>query len=142
MKEVRSGDTVKVHYTGRLKDDTVFDSSQGRPPLEFTVGGGQVIPGFDTGVLGMKEGDSKSIEIEAADAYGEHRGDLVFEVERSGIPENIELEEGIQLEMSQKDGNRIIVKVTGMTDEKVTLDANHPLAGKPLFFDIELVEIA
>ncbi|MBN2072199.1 MAG: peptidylprolyl isomerase [Candidatus Krumholzibacteriota bacterium] len=141
MSVVRQGDTIRVHYTGRLTDGTVFDSSEGRQPLEFTVGENQVIPGFDAGVVEMSPGDSKEVSIAADQAYGPSRPDLMLEIDRGQIPSEIELKKGLQLEMSQQDGERLIVTVTRFTDKSVTLDANHPLAGKDLVFEIELVEI-
>lgn len=139
--EVKKGDKVKVHYTGKFTDDTVFDTSEGREPLQFEVGQQQVIPGFESAMEGMKKGDKKSVTIEAANAYGPHHDHLVLNVDRAQMPGEIELAMGMQLEMSQEDGQPVIVTVTGLTEDKVTLDANHPLAGKDLIFDIELVEI-
>lgn len=138
----RSGDTVKVHYTGRLEDGSVFDSSEGRDPLEFTIGQGQVITGFEDLVKGMAVGEEKSARIPAASAYGDRREDLVLDVERSDIPENIDPEVGQVLKLQQPDGQAFAVTVVKVTEAAVTLDANHSLAGKDLSFDVKLVEIA
>jgi peptidylprolyl isomerase len=142
MSKAETGNTVKVHYTGRLNDDTQFDSSAGRDPLEFTLGTGQVIPGFEEAVTGMGLGDSKTVTIPAEQAYGPHHDDLILVVERSQIPAHINPEVGQQLEIHQQDGRAAAVVITEVTDESVSLDANHPLAGQDLIFDLELVEIA
>lgn len=142
MTVAKSGDTVRIHYTGTLSDGSVFDSSEGRDPLEFTLGSGQVIPGFDAGVTGMTVGDKKTVEIPCADAYGEKNPDAQQDVPRAQIPAEIPLELGIQLQMQAPTGQVIPVTVVGLTDDTVTLDANHPLAGKDLTFALELVEIA
>ena len=142
MTQVKSGDTVRIHYTGTLTDGTVFDSSAGRDPLEFTVGSGQIIPGLDKAIPGMAVGDKKSVPVPADEAYGPHHPEGVTSVPRGDIPAEIPLETGIQLQMSTPDGRQIPVTVTEVTAESVTLDANHQLAGKDLTFDIELVEIA
>ncbi len=143
MSKVKDGDTVKVHYTGTLtEEETVFDSSQDREPLEFTLGEGKLIPGFEKAVVGMEEGDETTVEIESGDAYGQRREDLELEVAKSDLPDNIEPEVGMQLQMQQQeDGQAIPVQITAVEDELVKLDANHPLAGKDLTFDIELIEI-
>ncbi len=142
MPEAKSGDKVKVHYTGKLEDNTVFDSSKDRPPLEFTIGSGSIIPGFENAVIGMQTGESKTFTIPPDEAYGQPRDELKMEVKKSDFPEDITPEVGQQLQMKRADGNVINVVVAEMEDDKVTLDANHPLAGKTLTFDIELVEIA
>jgi len=142
LGQVKKGDKVKVHYTGKLEDGTVFDSSQDKQPLEFTIGEGQIIPGFEDGVVGMDIGDKKSLTIPPEKAYGDNRDDLIIEVNKTDIPENIKPSVGQQLQIKQPDGNVIGVTITGMADESVTLDANHPLAGKTLQFDVELVEVA
>lgn len=144
MSKVKEGDTVKVHYTGKLGDGSVFDTSRERnEPLEFTLGQGQLIPGFEKAVEGMNVGDSTTVDIPSGEAYGERRDDLELEVSRNELPDNIEPEVGMQLQMQQQqNGKAIPVQITEVSDEKVTLDANHPLAGKDLTFDIELVEIS
>jgi peptidylprolyl isomerase len=141
MSKAKEGDVVKVHYTGRLDDGSVFDSSEGREPLEFKVGEGQVIDGFDAAVTGMAIGDKKQVRIEATNAYGEHRDELVQQVERSSMPDDLKLEVGIQLQAQQPDGQVMVLSIVELSDTMVTLDANHPLAGKDLTFDISLVEI-
>ena len=141
MSHAKSGDTVKIHYTGTLDDGTQFDSSQGRDPLEFEVGSGQVIPGFDKAVEGMTVGDSKSVRIEADEAYGPRHDQLVQEVDRSVLPDDLNPETGMALQSSSPDGQVTQFMVTDVTDQTITVDANHPLAGQALSFDIELVEI-
>ena len=139
-KRAGRGDTVRIHYTGTLDDGSVFDSSRGRRPLEFTVGSGQVIPGFDAAVTGMSVGDEKTVTIPAGEAYGERHGDQELTVERAQLPDDMDPAVGDQLQMS--DGtNQFLVRVTAVTKETVTLDANHPLAGKDLTFALELMEI-
>ena len=141
MSQAKSGDTVKIHYTGTLDDGTQFDSSQGREPLEFEVGSGQVIPGFDKAVEGMAVGDSKSVRIEADEAYGPRHEQLVQEVDRSLLPDDLNPEAGMALQSSSPDGQVTQFMVTDVSDESITVDANHPLAGQALSFDIELVAI-
>ncbi|MCC6964173.1 MAG: peptidylprolyl isomerase [candidate division Zixibacteria bacterium] len=141
MAAAKSGDTVRVHYTGRLADGTVFDSSEGREPLEFTLGEQQVISGFDRAVSGMQVGESVTVTIPVDDAYGRHRDNLVIQVDQSQFPADIKPELGLSLRMQQPDGSTVRVRITALEAGKVTLDANHPLAGEDLVFDIELVEI-
>lgn len=141
MAQAKSGDTVRVHYTGRLEDGTVFDTSRERDPLEFTLGQHQVIPGFEQGVIGMETGEAKKIEIPSAQAYGPHDVRLVTEVSRDQIPPDLKLKVNDRLQVGRRDGGTAIVKVTAVSDSSVTLDANHPLAGEDLTFDVELVEI-
>ncbi len=143
MPKVKDGDTVKVHYTGKLTEDgTIFDSSEDREPLEFTLGEGQLIPGFEEAVIGMEEGDDTTVEIASADAYGERREDLELEVAKDDLPDEVDPQVGMQLQMQQQeDGRAIPVQITAVEDDFVKLDANHPLAGKDLTFDIELVEL-
>lgn len=137
----QQGNTVKVHYTGKLEDGTVFDSSQGRDPLEFTLGEGKIIPGFEKMVEGMTPGDSKEAHIPSDEAYGDRRDDMMLEVSREQIPAEIEVEVGQQLQVRQQDGQTMPVTVTDIGESSVKLDANHPLAGKDLLFEVELVEI-
>lgn len=141
MGTARPGNTVKVNYTGRFDDGTVFDSSANRKPLEFEVGAGQVIPGFDEAIDGMSPGESKTVNIPADQAYGPHHDELVMVVDRKEFPEDLNPEIGDQLQLLQPDGRTAIVTVTESSDQSVTLDGNHPLAGKDLTFDVELVEI-
>lgn len=142
MTEVKTGDTVRIHYTGTLADGSTFDSSAGRDPLEFTVGSGQIIPGLDKAMPGMAVGDSKKVDVVADEAYGQPDPAARQSVPRTEIPADIPLDLGTQLQVQTPDGQTMAVTVAEVTEEQVTLDANHPLAGKDLTFDIELVEIA
>jgi peptidylprolyl isomerase len=141
MTQAKAGDTVRVHYTGTLTDGTQFDSSSGRDPLEFTVGSGQIIPGLDKEIPGMEPGEKKQVKIAPEEAYGERDPSRVQTIPRDKIPENIPTDPGTQLQMQTPQGQAIPVTVMEATDSEVTLDANHPLAGKELTFDVELVEI-
>ena len=141
MGTVKTGDTVRIHYTGTLADGTSFDSSQGRDPLEFTVGSGQIIPGLEKALPGMSVGEQKVVGVPAADAYGEHNAQGLQQVPREQVPEEIPLDPGTRLQVQTPDGRTLPVTVTDVTEEVVVLDANHPLAGKDLTFAIELVEI-
>jgi len=141
MAQAKKGDKVKVHYTGKLEDGSVFDSSGGESPLEFTLGQGQVIPGFDQGVLGMEPGESKVLNIPVDRAYGPYNPDGVFEIERSELPPDIPLEVGMRLQGNQPGGRVAEITVVEFDDSKVKMDGNHPLAGKALTFEIQLVEI-
>ena len=141
MTQVKQGDTVQVHYRGKLDDGTVFDSSQGRGPLEFTVGQGHMIAGFQDAVVGMDAGDSKTVHIPAAQAYGPRDESVVLSMSREKMPEDIDLEISDRLQVRRKDGTMVNVTVTDISESSVTLDGNHPLAGQDLVFDIELVGI-
>ena len=141
MSTAQSGNKVRVHYTGRLDDGEVFDSSEGGTPMAFTIGSGQVIPGFDSGVLGMAVGDTRTIRIPCADAYGEHRADGVMDVPRGEFPPDMPLEVGTSVQGQQQSGQVVNFTIMAVTEEAVTLDANHPLAGKDLTFDLTLVSI-
>lgn len=140
VAQAKNGDTVRVHYTGTLDDGSQFDSSAGRDPLEFTLGQGQIIPGFEEAVLGMAQGESTSVTIPPEAAYGPRQDHLVLTVDKDQLPEDIDAKVGDHLEMKGEE-QTMVVRVTEVSDTSVTLDANHPLAGKPLKFDIELVEI-
>ncbi len=142
MQQVKKGDTVKVHYHGKLTDGTTFDSSEGRQPLEFEVGSGMVISGFDNGVLGMAVGDKKTVHIPVEEAYGPKREDLLMEFPLDRFPPDVQPEVGMVLNMSNGDGQQLPVVIAEVKDDVVVLDANPPLAGQDLVFDIELVEIA
>lgn len=142
MIEVKKGDNVKVHYTGKLNDGTVFDSSEGGKPLEFSVGSGQVIAGFEEGVVGMKVGESKVIEIPVEKAYGERNDAMVIQAPIEQVPPDLNPELGMRLEMGGANGEILRVVVTEITDTHITLDANPPLAGKDLTFEVEVVECA
>ncbi|GAA3925225.1 FKBP-type peptidyl-prolyl cis-trans isomerase [Chitinophaga oryziterrae] len=139
--QVKNGDTVRVHYHGRLTDGTTFDSSEGRDPLEFQVGAGMVIKGFDNGVIDMKVGDKRTLEIPVDEAYGPKNAELIMEFPKDNIPAELNPEVGMDLQMSNPEGQVFPVKVAAIGSEFITLDANHPLAGEALVFDIELVEI-
>jgi peptidylprolyl isomerase len=141
MQSAKAGDTVRVHYRGTLDDGSVFDSSEGRDPLQFTLGSGQVIPGFDNAVTGMNVGDERTVTIPAAEAYGTHRDDLVLVVGRDNLPPDLQVQIGDRLQLDQG-GHAFTVIVTDLTDHEITLDANHPLAGRNLTFALQLVEIA
>lgn len=141
MSQAKSGDTVRIHYTGTLSDGTEFDSSAGRDPLEFALGSGQVIPGFDKAVEGMKVGDNKSVSIEPEDAYGEKHDQLIQDVPKSALPDDMDPEIGMRLQSQLPDGQVVHLVVTAVADESITVDGNHPLAGHTLTFDIDLVEI-
>jgi len=150
MPQAKQGDTVRVHYTGRLPSGEVFDSSEcsddgcgcgDGSPLEFTIGSQQVIPGFEAGVVGLAPGESRTVTIPVEEAYGPHKPEMVFDVPRDQVPDHIDLTMGNHLQMSQEDGQAFTVLITGVTDTMVTLDANHPLAGRELVFDLKLVEI-
>ncbi len=142
MSQAKSGDTVKIHYTGTLDDGTQFDSSEGRDPLEFQVGSGQVIPGFDKAVEGMAVGESKKVAIPPEEAYGERQDQMIQEVPKSALPPDLEPEVGMALSARNQAGNEMRLTVTEVKDDAITVDGNHPLAGKSLNFDIELVNIA
>jgi peptidylprolyl isomerase len=142
MTKAKKGDAVKIHYTGRLQDDSVFDSSSGREPLQFSIGKGQVIPGFEDAVTGMMVGEKKTVEIPCDKAYGKRDPSMVMVVERQHVPAEINPEVGQRLEMGGPSGELIVVNVIEINDENITLDANPPLAGEDLVFDIELVEIS
>ncbi|MBT3394162.1 MAG: peptidylprolyl isomerase [Waddliaceae bacterium] len=141
MTTVKNGDTVKVHYTGTLEDGTVFDTSRDLDPLEFTIGSDQVILGFNDAVIGKKVGDANIITIPSEEAYGPYRDDMVIEVPKTNFPEDITPVIGQNIQLQDEDGNIAVAAIEGLTDETVTLNANHPLAGKDLTFDIELMEI-
>jgi peptidylprolyl isomerase len=141
MEQAKQGDTVKVHYTGKLENGTVFDTSRNRHPLQFTIGRGQVIAGFEQAVVGMNTGESKTAIVPVDQAYGPRRQDMIITMERSQLPPDLNPSIGQRLELTQMDDQRVLVTVTGITTTTMTLDANHPLSGKNLTFDIELVGI-
>ncbi len=141
MAAAKKGDNVKIHYKGTLLDGTVFDSSEGREPLGFTLGSGQVIPGFDEAVMGMSEGEAKNVTIPVDKAYGPRNDELVMPVPLSQVPADLKPEVGQQLQMGGPDGQPVMVKIVDITDEHIMLDANPPLAGEDLIFDLELVAI-
>jgi len=139
---VKKGDKVKIHYTGRIKDGQVFDTSQKRGPFEFEIGSGSVIPGVDNAVTGMKPGDKRKVTVPPKDAYGERDQNLLIDLPKDKIPADVEPQVGMRLSLSNPKGQTLPVLVTEVGDQSIKLDANHPLAGKDLIFDIELLEIA
>lgn len=141
MSQVKEGDAVQVHYTGKLQDGTVFDSSREREPLTVKVGSGEVIPGFEKGIIGMAVGETKTLTLNPDEAYGQKRDDLVVEVDKNQFPEHITPKVGERLQVKQPDGSLVNVQITDIEDSTVTLDANHPLAGESLVFEVELVGI-
>jgi peptidylprolyl isomerase len=141
MSQAEKGSTVKVHYTGTLTDETVFDSSRERDPLEFTLGEGQMIKGFDEAVQGMKVGETKKVTVPTDEAYGPKQDEAMVTVSKTQLPEGMEPAVGMQLEATQQDGRKQLLVVADVKEEDVVLDANHPLAGKDLVFDIELVDV-
>lgn len=140
-QQAEQGDTVQVHYTGRLDDGSVFDSSRENEPLEFELGSGRVIPGFESAVEGMSVGDSQEVELDPDEAYGERRDDLVMPVSRDQLPEELDPEVGDALEVQLGSGERTTATVVEADDSSVTLDLNHPLAGRTLNFEVELLDI-
>ncbi len=141
MAQAKQGDTVNVHYTGKLENGTVFDTSRSRHPLQFTIGKGQVIAGFEQAVVGMNSGELKTTTIPVDQAYGQRRNDMIVTVERKQLPPDLDPKVGQRLELTQVDDQKVLVTVIALTDTTLTLDANHPLAGKILMFEIELVGI-
>lgn len=141
MSNVKKGDTVKVHYTGTLQDGSVFDSSRSREPLEFKIGSGSLIPGFEKAVLGLSIGESTKVDIPSGEAYGEVRDEMIISVERDKLPADIDPQVGMQLQVQQPNGQAMPVVISEVNDTHITIDANHPLAGRDLTFEIELVEV-
>jgi FKBP-type peptidyl-prolyl cis-trans isomerase 2 len=141
MSEAKNGDIVKVHYTGTLEDGTVFDSSEEREPLQFIIGKGQLIKGFEEAVIGMSVGETKSVRIPSDEAYGSHREELLLKFNKSDFPPSIEPKEGLVINLVSPDGKTIFATIIEISGDSLTLDANHPLAGKDLTFNIDLVEI-
>jgi len=141
MSQVKEKDTIKLHYTGKLSDGQVFDSSVEREPIEFTVGEGKIIPGLEKGVIDMKVNEKKTIEIAKDDAYGDASDELFQEVKKEQLPEDIKPEVGMGLVSKNPDGSERQLRVADVKDDHIVVDANHPLAGKDLVFDVELVEI-
>ena len=141
MTQAKTGDTVRIHYTGTLEDGSTFDSSSGSDPLQFEVGSGQIIPGLDNAVAGMEIGDKKTVQVPADDAYGQPNPQALQQVPRTEIPDHIPLDIGTQLQVQTPTGQTVPVTVADVSEAEVTLDANHPLAGKHLTFEVELVEI-
>lgn len=141
LDQAKNGHAVTIHYTGKLSDGTIFDSSQGRDPLPFSIGSGQVIPGFEEAVIGMAVGDRKTVTIPPEKAYGERNEQLVLTVPRDQVPSDINPQVGLQLQLMNQDQQPLVAQIIEVTDDKVVIDANPPLAGRNLTFDIELVSI-
>lgn len=141
MTKAKLGDTVKVHYMGRLDDGTVFDTTVARPPIEFTIGAHQVIPGVEQAVIGLAPGESVTVRVPTLKAFGSYRDELVTMVHPDDLPKDVEPQVGEQIEIPKQEGGRFVVNVTDVSEDAITLDANHPLAGKDLVFDVRLVEI-
>ena len=141
MSEVKTGDTVQVHYTGKLETGEQFDSSRERDPLQFTLGNGELIPGFENAVIGMKVGDEKTVRIPSNEEYGPYMEEMKMVIDRAKMPEDLELKIGLNLTLRGSDERKLNVKIVDVAENTVTMDANHPLAGKDLLFDIELVKI-
>ncbi|NLE29734.1 MAG: peptidylprolyl isomerase [Phycisphaerae bacterium] len=142
MTQAKEGNTVKVHYTGKLEDGTIFDSSRDSEPLEFTLGAGQIIPGFEQAVIGMDIGDSKTVTIVPEQGYGNHMDEMVMSVKRDQLPPDLDPKVGLQLQSQQRNGQIVTFIITEVNESAITVDANHPLAGKTLIFDIELLDVA
>lgn len=141
MEKAKQGDKVKVHYKGFLEDGTVFDSSFDQDPLEFTIGNGEIIPGFENAVIGMEVGETKVVDLAPEDGYGEYNEMAKLEVPRESLPEHIQPEIGMMLQLTTPQNTQVLVRITDMDDTNVVLDANHPLAGKNLKFEIQLVDL-
>ena len=142
MAAAHEGSTVKVHYTGKLASGEVFDTSKERGPVEFKIGEGQILPSFEQAIVGMNPGETKTITLQPDEAFGPHRDDRMIEVPRERIPDETHLEVGQRLQMRSPDGDAVLVAVAEINPETVTLDANHPLAGEELVFDVELLEVS
>lgn len=142
MAHAKSGDHVKVHFTGKMENGEVFASSQGHEPLEFNIGDGSVLPGVDTAVVGMAKGEHKTVTLSPTEGFGEQNESLILVVDRTHFPEGFEPKEGMELQLPQPDGGVVFLKILQIMDNKVKLDANHPLAGKTLTFELELLDIA
>ncbi len=142
MSHAKNGDTVRVHYTGRVENGEVFANSQGEEPLEFTIGGGEFIPGLENGVIGMEVGETRTITVPPEEAYGARSRELISKIRKADLPEQISPAIGLQLRLQTPDGSHIDLRITDMDEDTVTLDANHPLAGNTVVFNLELVQIA
>jgi peptidylprolyl isomerase len=141
MTEIKSGDVVRIHYTGKFTDGTPFDTSDGREPLEFTVGAGQIIPGLERNIAGMQAGEKQTVTVPAAEAYGPRDEERIQAIPRSAIPEGLDVDVGTRLQANTSEGRPLSLTVVDLDDSSVTVDANHPLAGRDLVFDIEVVEV-
>lgn len=141
MPKAKIGDTVRVHYMGKMDDGSVFDTTINHEPIEFTIGARQVIPGFEQAVIGLEPGESVTVRVPAQKAFGSYRPEMVENVHPSQLPEGLEPEVGQQLQIPRQDGEPFVVRITDVSDASITLDANHPLAGHDLTFNVRLVEI-
>jgi peptidylprolyl isomerase len=141
MAKAKNGDTVKVHYTGKMDDGKVFDTSMDREPIEFKLGSNQVIPGFENSIIGMEVGEKKNVEIASNDAYGKYRSELVLQIPKAQIPAEVETKVGDKLQMKSDKGDTLVVVITKVNEDGITIDGNHPLAGKDLQFELEVMEI-
>jgi peptidylprolyl isomerase len=141
MTQAKTGDTVRIHFTGRLTDGTEFDTSRGREPLEFQIGAGEIIPGIEEAVEGMNVGETNTVTVPADRAYGPHHGEAMQRIPRAEIPDHIQLSPGLRLQAQRSDGQQILLTVVEVTETELMVDANHPLAGQDLVFDLELVEV-
>lgn len=141
MTQAKEDDTVRVHYTAKLDNDTIIGSTKNQEPLQFTVGKGQVLPGFEQAVVGMNSGESKTIILAAEQAFGPHLDEMVVVVDRERLPEGLNPKEGDSIQLQIRDDETMIVSVTGVSESTITIDGNHPLAGKDLIFDIEFIEV-
>jgi peptidylprolyl isomerase len=141
MAEAKQGDTVKVHYTVRLEDGTILGSTPNHKPLQFAIGGGEILPGFEQAIVGMNPGESKTVQVPADEAFGPHQEEMIVVVGRNRLPADLKPKAGESLLFRQEDGKTITVMVTDVSESSVTIDANHPLAGKDLTFDIQFIEI-
>ena len=142
MAQAKTGDKVTIHYTGKLEDGVVFASSRETEPAEFVIGQGQILPGVEEAVSGMEPGQSKTVEISSDKAYGPHRTELTQQIPRKDFPADVEPKVGQRLNLQQQQGRPITVSITEVTDESITIDANHPLAGKNVVFDLELISVS
>lgn len=141
MKKAKNGDTVKVHYTGKLNDGTIFDSSEGKDPLKFKIGEGHLLQAFEQGVIGLAEGGSKNVQITAEEGYGMRQDKLIGKIPFEALPEGLTPEVGMRLQMQTPEGQLVVLKINKISENDITVDANHELAGEDLNFEIELVEI-
>jgi FKBP-type peptidyl-prolyl cis-trans isomerase 2 len=141
MTQVKENDVVKVHYTGKLENGQIFDSSQDREPLEFTVGEGKIIPGIENAVIGMNPGDNKEVTVSPENAYGEYRDDMIGEIPKEQLPEDIEPQIGMELVARNEQGDEQVIRIKEIKDSSIVIDANHPLAGEKLYFNLQLLEV-
>lgn len=142
MTQAKSGDTIKLNYIGRLGDGSVFDTTENRQPLQFVLGQDRLIKGFEEAVVGMNPGESKTVELQPEDAYGPRRDEMVLAIDRATLPQDVQPQVGQKIQLQTQEGQPVEAAVTGVTESNITVDANHPLAGRPLTFEIHLLEVA